>query len=200
MHPDPANGYERQAQAFMAARSGIGTGTVRAWASRLPPGCAILDVGAGHGAPLAQALAGDGFAIHAVEPSPTLAAAFAQRLPHAVIACEEAEESSFFSRRFHGVMAIGVLFLLEAETQRALLPRLAAVLEPGGSLLFTAPAPACTWSDVLTARPSRSLGAEAYLQLLADAGLICAAPVTDEGGNCYFEARRPLPIIPPSGN
>jgi hypothetical protein len=41
---------------------------------------------------------------------------------------------------------------------------------------------------VLTGRPSRSLGAEAYLSALADAGLTLGAQVVDEGENHYVEA------------
>jgi SAM-dependent methyltransferase len=191
---DPSNGYEAAAADFMSARSGVGVAAVRAWARRLPPGGAILDVGAGHGAPLAAALTAEGYALHAVEASPTLAAAFARRLPHTPIACEDAEESSFFGRRFSGVMAIGLVFLLPAERQPRLLARLAAALEPGGRFLFSAPTQVCTWTDVLTGRASHALGAEAYARILANAGLQLESIDADEGGNRYYNAR----FSPPS--
>lgn len=188
---DSSNGYEAIARQYMASRTSIGLATVRAWAATLPSGCALLDVGAGHGWPLAEALSKEGFMIHAVEPSPTLAAAFALRLPSAPIACETAEESAFFGRRFPGVMAIGLLFLLPASAQEALINRLAAALEPGGRLLFTAPWQACAWPDLQTGRASQSLGAVAYGRLLRQAGLHRLAPRQDEGGNLYFEAIKP---------
>jgi 2-polyprenyl-3-methyl-5-hydroxy-6-metoxy-1,4-benzoquinol methylase len=189
---DRSHGYEAAASEFMARRGppGIGTAIVRAWARRLAPGAAILDLGCGHGVPLASALLDDGFAIHGVDASPTLAAAFRDRFPQARVACEAVEESSFFGRTFDGVLAVGLLFLLEAETQRALIPRVARALNPGGRFLFSAPAQACTWTDVLTGRRSQSLGAPAYEAALADAGLALVGEHADEGDNHYHEASR----------
>lgn len=76
MTHDASNGWEAVAQEFMAARSTIGLGTVRAWARTLPAGGSILDLGAGSGVPLAAALIEDGFAVSAIDASPSLVAAF----------------------------------------------------------------------------------------------------------------------------
>jgi hypothetical protein len=47
------------------------------------------------------------------------------------------------------------------------------------------------WSDAMTGRPSQSLGAHTYEQLLRDAGLTWVAGAQDEGENhCYFVERR----------
>lgn len=190
MAHDASNGWEAAAQAFMAARSCIGLETVRAWARALPPGGSILDVGAGSGVPLAAALIADGFVVSAVDASPTLVAAFQQRFPDTEIACEPAEHSRFFDRRFDGVMAIGLLFLLPATSQRALIQRVSGALKPLGRFLFTAPQEACTWADCLTGRASVSLGADAYGTLLSEAGLRLIAQHHDEGQNQYFDAQK----------
>lgn len=101
-------------------------------------------------------------------------------------ACEPAQVSTFFGQRFDAALCVGLLFLLEAEVQRRVLTNLAAALKPGGKLLFTAPREACTWSDALTGRPSRSLGAEEYERLLTSLDMRVQETLRDEGENHYF--------------
>lgn len=68
---------------------------------------------------------------------------------------------------------------------------LAAALKPGGRLLFTAPRKVCVWDDLLTGRPSISLGAEAYRLIMTDSGLYLAGEHIDESDNHYYEAYKP---------
>ncbi len=191
---DASSGYEAVASAFVDRReqSEIGVATVRAWARSLGPGASILDLGCGHGVPLSMALMDDGFVVCGVDASPTLVAAFRQRFPHAHVAREAVEDSTFFGRTFDGVIAVGLLFLLSAETQRDVIRKVARALNHGGTFLFTSPAQPCTWTDVLTGRLSQSLGADEYNAVLSSAGLAPVAEHVDEGGNHYYEARRPL--------
>lgn len=190
MTADASNRWEAVADAFMAVRRPIGVDVVRAWAAELASGAAILDVGAGSGAPLAEALVADGFQVFAVEPSPTLAAAFRARLPTARVACEAAEASRFFDRTFDAAIAIGLLFLLPTETQRVVISRISAVLRPGGSFLFSAPAEPCAWTDSLTGRASVSLGMDVYAAILAENGLSVIGHTVDDGANDYIAARK----------
>ena len=194
-HPpaDESNGYEAAARVFAQRREAraVGVATVLQWARSLRPAGEVLDLGCGSGVPVAAALARAGFTVFGVDASPTLLAMFRKRLPQSVVACEAVEHSRLFDRPFDGVLAIGLVFLLPEATQRALLHRIAGVLRPGGRFLFTAPAQACTWIDVLTGRVSVSLGAAAYAAVFADAGLEPVATCLDEGGNHYFDARRP---------
>jgi 2-polyprenyl-3-methyl-5-hydroxy-6-metoxy-1,4-benzoquinol methylase len=189
---DPSNGYEAVASEFMRRRgqSSIGVATVRGWSRALQPGAAILDVGCGHGIPLALALAEDGFSVYGIDASPTLIAAFHHRFPGAHVRCEAVEGSDLFGEIFGGVLAIGLMFLLEEAAQRQLILKVARALAPGGRFLFTAPRESCTWVDALTGRPSRSLGAEAYEAALTGAGLALVNEYLDEGDNHYFDARK----------
>jgi 2-polyprenyl-3-methyl-5-hydroxy-6-metoxy-1,4-benzoquinol methylase len=189
---DRSNGYEGLASEYMLRRerAGVGVAAVREWARTLGPGSVVLDLGCGHGVPLARALINDGLAVHAIDASPTMVAAFRQRFPDAPVICEAVEESSFFNRSFDGVLAWGLLFLLPEEAQRGLIRRVASALNRGGKFLFTCPSQRCTWADALTGRESRSLGAEAYGSLLSEAGLLLAGTRTDEGDNHYYEATR----------
>lgn len=190
---DTANGYERIADQFLAARgrasTGIGVAQVRAWARSLPPHATVLDLGAGSGLPLAKVLLDEGLTVYAVDASPTLVAAFRSQFPDVAVACESVEQSDFFGRRFDAILAWGLWFLLPPATQLDLLGRIASALNPGGRLLFTAPAQACTWLDVMTGQESRSLGAEAYRSRLTALGFRSVREYEDEGENHYYDAR-----------
>ena len=176
----------------MRLRSSTGLAVVQRWAASLARGGRVLDVGAGCGEPLAAALIKDGFEVYAIDASATMVAAFRRRFPTAAVAREAAEHSRFFGRAFDGALAIGLVFLLAADSQRELIRRLAATLKPGGRLLFTAPRQVCLWDDLLTGRPSISLGAEAYRRIMIDSGLRLAGEHVDEGDNYYYEAYRPF--------
>jgi 2-polyprenyl-3-methyl-5-hydroxy-6-metoxy-1,4-benzoquinol methylase len=190
---DPSNGYEAVAAEFMVRREqfDIGVATVRTWARSLKPGASILDLGCGHGAPISAALMADGFEIYGVDSSPTLTARFHSRFPRAHVACEAVEESNFFGRRFDGVIAVGLMFLLSANAQKKLIQRVAQRLDPNGRFLFSAPAEACTWNDMLTGHQSLSLGARVYADILGDAGLTLLGDSLDEGDNHYFDSCKP---------
>ncbi|WP_245998967.1 class I SAM-dependent methyltransferase [Eilatimonas milleporae] len=189
---DTSNGYDAIAEQFMhhRLRSSVGLATIRTWAASLPRGGAVLDVGAGSGEPLTAALIEAGFDVAAVDASPAMVAAFRRRFPDVAIACEPAERSRFFDRAFDGVLAIGLVFLLPGDSQRNLVHRMAATLKPGGRLLFSAPRQVCVWDDLLTGRPSSSLGADAYRRIVDGAGLRLVGEHVDEGENHYYEARK----------
>ncbi|PZT91391.1 MULTISPECIES: class I SAM-dependent methyltransferase [unclassified Sphingomonas] len=185
---DPTHGWEAVAGRFAAIRSEVGADVVRRWAADLPAGGSVVDIGCGSGRPVALALAEAGLAVSGIDPSPTLLAAFRRALPDAPAACETAEASGYFGRRFDGAVAIGLLFLLPPATQALVIGRVAQALRPGGRFLFSAPAVACRWTDTLTGRESQSLGAAGYRVLLAEAGLRLVGSYEDSGGNHYFAA------------
>lgn len=186
------NGWEAIAAWFVdhGRKSTVGVAVVERWAESLPPSGAVLDLGCGPGTPRSEALASRGFALHAIDSSPTLADAYRTRFPDALVECAPVEDSSFFGQTFDGALAWGLMFLLPAEAQRALIRRVAGVLRPGGSFLFTAPAQECAWDDLSTGQRSLSLGARAYREVLAEAGLTLRAEHDDEGENHYYDAVR----------
>lgn len=189
---DSSRGYDALAREFMLRRDPtIGVATVRRWARALLPGGAVLDLGCGHGVPISQALILEGLMVYGVDASPAMVAAFHERFPQAHVACEAVEDSGLFGRTFDAVVAWGLLFLLAADAQVALIHRVASVLLPGGRFLFTSPEQACTWTDMLTGRQSISLGNEGYRAILAAAGLELLAEHQDEGENHYYDARKP---------
>ena len=187
---DGAGGYEANADAFVAARSAAGANVARGFARRLPTGARVLDVGAGFGWPITSELVAAGCRVVAIEPAPTLASLLRTALPQVAVRCERAEAAAFRSSELSGIVMIGVLFLLEAAAQRALLAGLGDALGADGRLLFSAPWQAGAWTDVLTGRPSRSLGATAYEAAFSTVGLSLTGRHLDEGGSHYFEAVR----------
>jgi 2-polyprenyl-3-methyl-5-hydroxy-6-metoxy-1,4-benzoquinol methylase len=190
---DPSNGYEGVAQQFLEARlrSRVGAGSVQAWARALPEGATVLDLGCGSGVPVSRVLTNEGFTVYGVDASPTMCAAFRGAIPQAHIACEPVEQSTFFGRSFDGVIAWGLIFLLDAQAQPGLITRVAQVLVRGGRFLFTAPTQVCTWNDELTRRPSQSIGAPAYRAALESCGLMMVSEYVDEGENHYYDTVKP---------
>lgn len=189
---DGANGYELGADEFMArrTRSRIGIPEVRDWAKALPPGAAVLDLGCGHGVPISQVLVEEGCSVWGIDASPTLVSAFRTRFPALEVERARVEDSPFFSRKFDGVIAWGVIFLLEPGTQTLVFEKISRALEPSGPLLFTAPEHVCEWVDVLTQRRSISLGAQAYAQILDGVGMDLVEQYQDEGENHYYLAEK----------
>jgi len=196
--PDRSNGYEAIAPDFIARRgnvesrsTGIGTKEVSLWAQSLPRGAAVLDLGCGPGIPLTEILVRQGLEVFAIDAAPSFVAAFRQNLPGVPVACEAVMESDFFGRSFDAVLAWGLMFLLPTDEQVRLIGRIAERLEPGGRLLFTAPAEPVSWADAMTGRESRSLGLEAYHRQLAAAGLHLVRDYEGEGQNHHYEAVKP---------
>jgi cyclopropane fatty-acyl-phospholipid synthase-like methyltransferase len=161
---------------------------VAEWSCLLPSGAAILDLGCGPGVPISQVLIERGFALHGVDASPSMIAAFRSRFPTIPVECAAVEDSGFFSRTFDGVIAWGLFFLLPEQAQRDLIVKIASSLRPGGRLLFTSPSQVCSWSDAMTGRESVSLGYEAYREALEAAGLELVDTFSDEGQNHYYSA------------
>jgi SAM-dependent methyltransferase len=189
---DPSNGWEAVAARLIQRRdrSSIGIDVVRAWVKGLKSGASILELGCGSGLPVTRTLLDDGFIVTGIDTSPTLVATFRSRFPGIDVACERAETSGFFGRTYDAVISIGLMFLLPEATQRSLIAKVGSALHVGGQFLFTAPSQSCTWNDLMTGRPSRSLGAAAYEAILSQSGLTVSGEYTDEGHNHYFAAIR----------
>jgi SAM-dependent methyltransferase len=194
---DDSNGYEAIAAEYIAARGspgarhpGVGVSTVRKWAGALRSGGAVLDLGCGSGYPITRVLVDAGLAVHGVDASPSMVAAFRARSLGVSVECSDVVKSNFFGREFDAVVAWGLLFLLRPYAQARLIEKVGRALAPGGQFLFTAPRQVCDWSDSMTGLPSVSLGAEEYRRLLETAGLELVDEMEDEGENHYYVASR----------
>jgi SAM-dependent methyltransferase len=192
--PDRSNGYDEIAPVFISRRGrdskGVGAVVVADWSQLLPDHSTVLDLGCGTGVPISQTLIDRRFSVYGVDASPRMVAAFRTRFPTVPVECAAAEDSDFFGRTFDAVVAWGLFFLLEAEIQRRLIAKVAAVLPVSGRLLFTAPSQRCSWADTMTGRTSISLGCEAYRKALAAEGMSLVGTCCDEGENHYYFAQK----------
>jgi 2-polyprenyl-3-methyl-5-hydroxy-6-metoxy-1,4-benzoquinol methylase len=191
---DKSNGYETHATTFIRCRSkgidGVGAAAVRQWARSLPSNATVLDAGCGSGDPISKALLEEGLTVYGIDASPSMVQGFKENFPNVPVACEAAEDASYFDRQFDAIVAWGLLFLLPEETQEVVIQKMAHALYAGGKLLFTAPSQKMKWNDAITEIESVSLGAERYKALLAASGLSLIEEFEDEGGNHYYHAIR----------
>ncbi len=188
-NPDKSNGYEEIVSIFASTRGpDVGASVVSDWAQTLPDGATVLDLGCGTGVPISQAVMDRGFNLYGVDASPSMVAAFRTRFPTVPVECAAVEDSDFFGRTFDAVVSWGLFFLLDAEAQRSLIAKVAAVLPRGGRFLFTAPSQCCSWPDALTGRTSISLGYEAYRRIMDAEGLSLVGTHLDECENHYYFA------------
>jgi SAM-dependent methyltransferase len=189
---DFSAGYEAVADEFAERRraSGIGLRTVLRWATQLPAGATVLDLGCGSGDPLAKELCRRGFSVAGIDASASLIAEFHRQIPEASWACEPVEASSFFGRKFDAILAVGLVFLLSEHAQQTVLGKVSDALDVDGRFLFTAPRQACEWTDVLTGQRSVSLGEDQYEGILRRNGMVVIESYADEGENHYFSCRK----------
>jgi len=124
-----------------------------------------------------------------------MVAAFRERFPGVPIERNTVESSAFFNRPFSGVLAWGLLFLLDPAAQALVIQKVAYALEPHGRFLFTAPREPLEWLDGMTERRSQSLGKRTYERLLREAGLAWIADDLDEGENHYYFCREEVSHI-----
>lgn len=192
-----AAGYDAIADTFITVRDqSIGAATVREWAKELPPGATVLDLGCGSGVPISATLMKAGLAVHGIDASPRMIAAFRQRFPTATAECSTVEAAHVAAGAFDGVVAWGLIFLLVPEVQALLVRKASESLTPGGRFLFTSPWQTCEWTDNLTGLVSVSLGAEAYRRMLELEGMVLLGESDDEAGNHYYFAAKPQPWLP----
>lgn len=164
--------YDAIADQYAKYRTaGVGEEPTLRWLNKLSPEGNLLDLGCGSGKPLTQLLEAKQFRVTAVDASPRLIEICRTNLKSAELVCTPVQAYSFPESHFDGVLCWGLMFLLSESEQKELIRNVAKTLRPKGSFLFTSPPIPCSWEDILTKQASVSLGREAYIQCLADAGM-----------------------------
>lgn len=165
--------YERKAREFDAGRSRALV--ERAWLQRfaalLPQKASVLDLGCGHGEPVAGWLIAQGHDITGIDTAPSLLALCHQRFPdHDWI---EADMRGLgLKTQFNGIVAWDSFFHLGFDDQRAMFATFRAHAAPKAALMFTSgPAHGEAFGEHAgEALYHASLAPEEYRALLAAAG------------------------------
>nr|WP_281396935.1 class I SAM-dependent methyltransferase [Sphingomonas aerophila] len=137
----------------------------------LAPGATILDLGCGGGAPIAAELLRRGFAVTGVDSSASLIRHARTALPDGTWLVDDMRRFDP-PERFAGIIAWHSFFHLNVDDQRAMIPRFAKLVRPGGPIMFTAgPDAAVAWGE-WQGEPlfHASLAPEEYRDLLSAAG------------------------------
>ncbi len=110
------------------------------WLSRfgaaLGPGKRVLDLGCGGGEPIARWFLSEGYAVTGVDFAPAMIEIARGRWPDGDWRVGDMR-SLDLGEVFDGIIAWNSFFHLAAEEQRAMFPRLARHLIPGGALMLT---------------------------------------------------------------
>jgi len=190
-HNDSSNGWESIAKEFLACpTSNVGATLVENWGKSFEARQEILDVGCGFGGTYTQGLLDRGIKVYGIDASETLIQEHSKRFPSILTKCEAAETSSFFERKFDGILSVGLIFMLSPEAQIEVLNNIAISLNEGGKFLFSSPHQICDWDDLSTGRKSLSLGRETYVNFLQQNGLLLTGEYTDEGESHYFDFQK----------
>jgi SAM-dependent methyltransferase len=165
--------YERKAREFDAGRSRALF--ERAWLERfaalLPAQASVLDLGCGHGEPIAAWLIAQGCSVTGVDTAPSLLALCRQRFPTQNW-IESDMRSIALDRSFDGIVAWDSFFHLPHDDQRAMFETFHRHAAPEAALMFTS-GPAhgeATGDHAGEALYHASLAPEEYRALLAAAG------------------------------
>jgi SAM-dependent methyltransferase len=165
--------YERKAREFDTGRSRALF--ERAWLERfaalLPTQASVLDLGCGHGEPIAAWLIAQGYNVTGVDTAPTLLTLCRQRFPaHDWI--ESDMRKLALERSFNGIVAWDSFFHLTYDDQRAMFKIFRRHAAPDAALMFTS-GPAhgeATGDHAGEALYHASLAPEEYRLLLGAAG------------------------------
>jgi SAM-dependent methyltransferase len=176
--------YERHALEWDADRSGR-ISQEKSWldqfASLLPPGARVLDIGCGSGQPIARYLIDRGFEVTGVDASPTLISYCHHRFPDRPFYVADMRILDL-QQRFDGLIAWDSFFHLPRDDQRRMFPIFARHAVKGAALLFTSGT--VDGEAIGTYRGERlyhaSLSTDAYRDLLDTNGFEVVAHKADD--------------------
>ena len=177
--------YERHAEAWVSARLREGILYERGWLDlfrgNLPPGGAVLDLGCGAGAPIAQYFSELGYAVTGVDSAAAMVAMFQARLPRQQALIADMRSISL-GRTFDGILGWDSFFHLTHDDQRRMFPVFRAHAAPRAMLMFTSGPAHGEAIGKLEGEPlyHASLDSAEYRALLDDQGFKVVATVAED--------------------
>jgi SAM-dependent methyltransferase len=188
--------YQRHADAFDRDRSRTqyGQALFDRFAAMLPAQGRVLDLGCGHGEPVAAHLIGLGHRVTGVDSTPDFIALCRERFPEQEWIVGDMRETQL-GQRFDGVLAWDSFFHLAHDDQRAMFDVFEAHAAPGAPLMFNTGPGHGEAIGHWQGEPlyHASLSPEEYRELLDGAGfdIVEHAPdAQDAGGRTIWLARR----------
>ena len=138
----------------------------------LPEGGHVLDLGCGTGEPIARWFLAEGFKVTGVDFSDAMLAIARDRWPNGDWRVADMRNLDL-GTEFDGLIAWNSFFHLTQDEQRACLPRLAAHVKPGGSLMVTVGWGAGETTGTVAGRTvfHASLSPSEYVALLENCGM-----------------------------
>lgn len=166
--------YQRNALRFDAERTKVLHERVwlDRWLARVPRGASLLDLGCGTGDPIAGFLLERGYRVTGLDAAEAMLAVARRHLPAGRWVHGDMRTLDL-DQRFDGILGWNSFFHLTQIEQRAVLPRLAKHLAPGGALMLSVgPAAGEVVGQVAgEAVYHASLAPSEYLQILERCGL-----------------------------
>ena len=189
--------YRRHADAWARVRAAskfIERPWIDRFASLLPSGGALLDIGCGDGEPIGRLLSERGFAVTGVDTSPQLIEAARAKLPAQTWLTADMRTLEL-GRRFDGLLAWHSFFHLSGEDQRSMFGVFKQHANPGSVLMFTSgPAAGVALGEFEGEELHHaSLDPQEYTDLLASTGFAVVDHVSndpDTQGATVWLARR----------
>ena len=166
-----------------------------ALAKTLPPGARVLDIGCGNGLPITKTLLAANVQVVGIDSAPKMLARFRLNLPAAHAGRAVAQSLPFADATFDGAVAWGVMFHLPQAEQIKVIARVARVLKPNGSFLFTAGDVGDDSGDHIGVMNGvefhyYSFTTDGYRRVLVDHGLRLVDFHKDKGENGYYLAAK----------
>lgn len=138
MHERIVGLYEENAAAWdrQRGRDLQERGWLERFASLVPAGGRVLDIGCGMGEPIAAWLIGRGYRVAGIDSSASLIAMAQARFPDHAWHVADMRDLAL-GERFEGLIAWHSFFHLRPQDQRPMFARFAAHSAPGAALMFT---------------------------------------------------------------
>jgi ubiquinone/menaquinone biosynthesis C-methylase UbiE len=175
-------------------RAEIGVAEVAGFASLLPRGARVLDVGCGNGIPITRALLAAAHRVVGIDVSREMLARFRVNCSSAPAVRGIVQSLPFADSSFDAAVAWGVIFHLTQPDEAQAFASVSRVLRPGAALLFTAGKidDAAGFEDTMAGvmLPYYSFSTEGYRALLAASNLTLLDVHTDAWANTYYRARK----------
>jgi cyclopropane fatty-acyl-phospholipid synthase-like methyltransferase len=130
--------YDKIAETYAATREAFNNdGYLEKFASLLPQGASVLDLGCGSGVPIDSFLVGNGFSVTGLDISEKQIELAKQKVPRATYLVKDMSDLQLSEYHVDAIISFYAIFHVPRETHGDLLKKLNSFLKPNGLLLVT---------------------------------------------------------------